>query len=76
LENGKGFQYSLQVTQLVIDFHILIQFTGFIRRQFQVVFFGDINDRLSADRAFKVAMDFGFWEVIIFGIEVFHEKPF
>ncbi len=52
---------------------MLIQFVDIIGRQFQIVFFGNINDRLCADRPFEMAVDFRLGDIVVFWVEVFHE---
>ncbi len=76
LKNLEGFQHSIQILHLIIDFDMFVQLTDFIRRQLQVVFFGDINDRLRTDRAFEMNMNFRFWDIVVFGVEVLHAVYF
>ncbi len=74
LKDGEGCQHGFEVLQLVIDFDVLVQFVDIIRRQLQFVFFRNVNDRLRADRAFEVTVDFGLGDVVVFGVEVFHDE--
>jgi hypothetical protein len=53
---------------------MLIQLTGLKRGQTQTILPGNINDCLRADRTLQVAVDFRLGNVVVSGIEVFHNK--
>jgi hypothetical protein len=62
----------VEITHLIVDFDVLIQLISFIRRQIKIILFGHVDDRLRADRAFEMDVDFGLGNSVVFWVEVFH----